>query len=186
LSGSGPGVPAGQVVLASQRYGRGLSIAFPVQDSWMWQMHVDIPLEDQTHEILWGQMLRWLVNDVPGQLTFSASAEPAAVGEAVTLRADVRDDAFRTVNNASVRAVIEAPDGSFRELPMDWTAQRDGEYRTSFIPDAAGLHRVRVEAERAEAVLASATLGLDVVTDQGEYFEAQMRAPLLRRIAEET
>ena len=29
-----------QVVLASQRYGRGKTLAFPVQDSWHWQMDV--------------------------------------------------------------------------------------------------------------------------------------------------
>src|SRR5690606_4653429 len=110
LTGSGPGVPAGPVVRASQRYGRGMAAGFPVQDSWMWQFHADIPLEDQTHETFWGQMLRWLVNDVPGQMTFSASAEPAAVGQAVSIRADLRDEAFRTVSDAVVTASVEAPD----------------------------------------------------------------------------
>ncbi|HEU4454825.1 MAG TPA: hypothetical protein VFR81_17295 [Longimicrobium sp.] len=186
LTGSGPGVPANQVVLASQRFGRGLSVSFPVQDSWMWQMHADIPLEDQTHEIFWGQMLRWLVNDVPGQLAFDATAEPAAVGEPVSVRVEVRDPAYRTIADAAVTASIEAPDGTVRELPMSWTAQRDGEYRTSFVPEATGLHRVRVRAERGDSLLVNGTLGLDAVDDQGEYFSAQMRAPLLRRIAEET
>ena len=186
LDGTGPGVPAGQVVLASQRYGRGMAIAFPVQDSWMWQFHADIPLEDQTHEVFWGQMLRWLVNDVPGQLSFSASAEPAATGEAVTVRADLRDEAFRTVSDAAVTAVVEAPDGTVRELPMDWTAQREGEYRTSFVPEALGLHRLRVDAAKGDSLVGTGTMGLDVVQDEGEYFAAQMRAPLLRRIADET
>ena len=27
-----------QVVLAFQRYGRGKALAFPIQDSWIWQM----------------------------------------------------------------------------------------------------------------------------------------------------
>ena len=39
-----------QIVLAYQRYGRGKAIAFPVQNSWVWQMHADIPVEDLTHE----------------------------------------------------------------------------------------------------------------------------------------
>ena len=54
-----------QVVLASQRYGRGKSIALPVQDSWLWQMHASMRLEDQTHENFWRQLLRWLVDGVP-------------------------------------------------------------------------------------------------------------------------
>lgn len=186
LTGSGPGVPSGQLVLASQRYGRGMSIAFPVQDSWMWQMHSEIPLEDQTHETFWGQMLRWLVNDVPGQLAFSASAEPAAVGQPVSIRADLRDEAFRTVNDAAVTATVEAPDGTVREIPMEWTAQREGEYRTSFVPQAQGLHEVRVTALKGDSVVGTGMMGLDALQDEGEYFGAQMRAPLLRRIADET
>jgi len=37
------------VVLAFQRYGAGKVLAFPVQDSWMWQMHADIAVDDMTH-----------------------------------------------------------------------------------------------------------------------------------------
>src|SRR5205814_1402534 len=33
-----------QVVLASQRYGRGKTIAFPVQDSWQWRMTPKLPV----------------------------------------------------------------------------------------------------------------------------------------------
>ena len=54
-----------QPVLAFQRYGRGKALALPVQDSWVWQMHASMPLEDMTHENLWRQLLRWLVDGVP-------------------------------------------------------------------------------------------------------------------------
>ena len=36
-----------RVVLAYERYGRGKALAFPVQDSWMWQMHATIRVEDR-------------------------------------------------------------------------------------------------------------------------------------------
>src|SRR5687767_9154388 len=35
------------VVLSSHQYGRGKAIAFTAQDSWQWQMHATIPLEDR-------------------------------------------------------------------------------------------------------------------------------------------
>lgn len=186
LGGSGPGVPSGQVVLAYQRYGRGMSVALPVQDTWTWQMHPDIPLEDQTHEIFWGQMLRWLVNEVPGRVDFTAAEEPAAVGRTVALRAELRDEAFRPVNDAVLQALVEAPDGSADTVTLGWAAQRDGEYRASFTPTAPGLHRVRLEAVRGDSVIASQVAGFAAAEDAGEYFGAEMRAPLLRRIAEET
>ena len=62
------------MVLAYQRYGAGKSLAFTVHDSWLWQMHADMPLEDMTHENLWRQLLRWLVSGVPGPVTVSVSS----------------------------------------------------------------------------------------------------------------
>jgi uncharacterized membrane protein len=186
LTGSGPAVPEGQVVLAAQRYGRGLVAALPVQDTWVWQMDAGIPLDDQTHETFWRQTLRWLVNGAPGQLVPTTSTERAAPREPVSLLAELRDAAYRTVNDASVEARVVGPDGRASELPLAWTAQRDGEYAARFVPARAGLHRVVVEARRGDSVLASDSLVLDASEGGAEYFDAGMRAPLLRRIAEET
>ncbi len=186
LLGSGPGVSEGQIVLASQRFGRGLALALPVQDTWLWQMHADIPLEDMTHEVLWRQIMRWMVNEVPDQLMITTSAEPAALSQTVQLQADLRDKDFFRINDANVTATIEAPDGSIADVPLRWTNRNDGEYSGAFIPSTTGLHRVRVQAVRGEDLVASASLALDAVEDNGEFFSAQMRAPLLRRIAEET
>jgi len=186
LTGTGPGVSEGQVVLAWQRYGRGMALALPVQDSWIWQMHADIPLEDETHETFWRQIMRWLVNEVPDQLTITASAEPAAINHAVDLRAELRDSAFHRINDAVVTASIESPSGATSELPLRWTNRADGEYMASFMPVEGGVHQIRLRAERAGEEIATSTLALDAAEDDGEFFSAQMRAPLLRRIAEET
>ena len=64
--------PEDLVVLAFQRYGAGKSMAFAVQDSWMWQMHADVPVEDLTHETFWRRLLRWLVDGVPDQVVARA------------------------------------------------------------------------------------------------------------------
>ena len=80
-----------QVVLAYQRYGRGKAIAFPVQDSWLWQMHADIPVEDMTHENYWRQLMRWLVDGVPDHVEAHTSADRVEAGETVTITADVVD-----------------------------------------------------------------------------------------------
>jgi uncharacterized membrane protein len=50
LAGAGEGLPGPQVVLAHQRYGRGKALAFTAQDSWIWQMHADVPADDLSHE----------------------------------------------------------------------------------------------------------------------------------------
>src|SRR5690606_23795894 len=117
LTGAGRGLPDGQVVLAHQRYGAGQALALVAQDSWMWQMHADIPLEDQTHERFWRQLLRWLVSDVPGPIRVATNTQRAAPGEPVEIVADVRDSGFHRVNDAAVVARIESPTGAAEQLP---------------------------------------------------------------------
>ena len=185
LTGSGPGVPNGQPVLAHQRYGRGQALAFAVQDSWTWQMHADIPLDDMTHETFWRQILRWLVSDVPTPVALT-TAERVAPGEPVGLVARVADDAYLAVNNGRVVAQVTAPSGRETQVPMGWTTGRDGEYRASFTPVESGTYEIRAEASHDGRLLGSDATHLDVGESTAEFFGAQMRAPLLRRIAEET
>jgi uncharacterized membrane protein len=173
-------------VLAVQSYGRGRAAAFIVQDSWLWQMHADVPIEDQSHEIFWRQLLRWLVSETPGRVSTTLSIDRAAPREPVTVRADVRDARHLGVNDAGVLATIVAPSGAERVVPLSWTVERDGEYLGSFTPEEPGRHEVRVVAgTRADTVVGSA-VPLEVAEPQEEFFGAEMRGSLLRRIAGET
>lgn len=186
LTGAGRGLPDGQVVLAHQRYGAGQALALVAQDSWMWQMHADIPLEDQTHERFWRQLLRWLVSDVPGPIRVATNTQRAAPGEPVEIVADVRDSGFHRVNDAAVVARIESPTGAAEQLPLAWSIARDGEFRGSFTPTEAGAYRVVVEAARGEEVLSADTVHVQATDGDDEFFAAHLRRPLLQRIAEET
>lgn len=174
-----------QVVLAWQRYGRGKAIAQTVQDSWLWQMHATMSLEDQTHENYWRQMLRWLVDDVPDTVDVHTVADRVEPGETVTLVADVVDPAFVELNDASVTAVVNAPDGE-QELPVQWSGERNGEYRASFTPEAEGVYSVRVTAVRAGKTIGSSAAHVRAVPSDAEYFDATMQAARLERIAGET
>jgi len=70
---------------------------------------------------------------------------------------------------------------------MEWGVDADGEYRAAFTPAEAGMHEIRVEArDAAGEVTESAPLFIDAAEPRDEYFSAAMRAPLLKRIAEET
>lgn len=175
-----------RVVLAYQRYGAGKALAFPVQDSWLWQMDASIPLEDQTHETFWRRLLRWVVEGVPDRVEVSLDRDRVDPGEAVRVTARVRDPRFVAVNDAAVRARLTDPSGQEAELRLDFVPGRDGEYGASFVPRAAGLHTVRVEAARGREAVGGADAYLRAGADAAEYFDAAQRAPLLKRIAEET
>jgi uncharacterized membrane protein len=186
LVGRGEALPAPQVVLAYQRYGAGKALAFTTQDSWLWQMHADVPLEDMTHENLWRQLLRWLISGVPGPVSVSLSPERAAPGSPVTVIATVTDETYLKVNDARVVAHVKDPSGEERTVPLEWAVGKDGEYRASFSTREKGRHEVRVEAARAGATLGAETAHVQVADLDAEYFGAEMRRPLLERIAEET
>lgn len=186
LNGTSSAGTGRQPVLAYQRFGRGKTVAFPVQDSWMWQMHADIPVEDMTHETFWRQLLRWLVNGVPGRVSVVASAENVAPGETAALRAEVADAMFRMANDAEAEMVVTSPSGARTELAMDRVAARDGEYAARFTPDETGVHEIRATARRGGETIASDPAFVRVAEPVDEYFDAAMRPAVLRRIASET
>ena len=174
------------VVLAFQRYGAGKALAFPVQDSWMWQMHVDIDVEDQTHETLWRRLLRWMVDGVPDQVEADVPAERVEVGEPLALGAEVDDANYEEVNTSQVSAWVTDPDDELFEVPMDWTADRDGEYRASLTPRKEGLYEVRVEAAQDGELIGSDTTWVRVAASDAEYYDSTRRTAFLERIAAET
>jgi uncharacterized membrane protein len=174
-----------QVVLAYQRYGRGKAIAFPVQDSWLWQMHADIPVEDMTHENYWRQLMRWMVDGVPDHVEAHTSADRVEAGETVTITADVVDPTFVEINDARAVAHVEGPKGIV-DVPMQWTGERSGEYRGTFVAPGEGLYTARVEATRGETALGTGVTQLRAAPGDAEYFDAGMNAARLQRIASDT
>ncbi|PYR59004.1 MAG: hypothetical protein DMF91_15875 [Acidobacteria bacterium] len=174
------------VVLTYQRYGRGKALAFPVQDSWMWRMDITMDVKDTTHRTFWRRLARWLVEGVPDHVVATTVQDRVDPGEAVPLTAQVVDSSYNDVNNARVVAHVTAPSGKTSDVPMDWSVTREGEYRGSFVPDEEGVYDIRVGALRDQKELGADDIHVRSSAGDGEYFDAAMRAPLLKRIAEET
>ena len=185
LNGTDEGGRA-QAVLAGQQYGRGKAVALTLQDTWQWQMHASISLEDQTHENYWRQMLRWLVDGAPGVVDVRATSDRVEPGEAVTLEATVVDPTYVELNDASVTARVVRPNGGTLDVPMQWTGERDGLYRASFVSTEAGTYEVAVDASRGAKVLGTSTHFVRAGASDAEYFDPTMHEGPLRRIAEET
>jgi len=189
---SGSTVPDGdsRVVLAHQRFGRGRAVVFPVQDSWLWQMHADIPVDDPTHETLWRQLLRWLVTDVPGRVRVQSSEESIDPGDPLVLTAEVEDERYLRVNGLRPTVRITDPTGLDVDVPMEWTVDQDGEYTAQYRPDQTGLYQVRVELPGDSTLAAgdrpAGTSYFHSGPTEREQFGAGMRRGLLERIADES
>jgi hypothetical protein len=193
-----------QPVLAYQRYGKGLSIALPIQDTRLWQMDPTTPVDDQTFVTFWRQLLRWLTSDVPNRITVASASDVTGVRDPVALTAEVADSAFVMRNDARVVAHLTAPSGATRDLPMEWAVDRDGEYRATFTPEEAGNYEVvaevdpgasaatgsaaRAAADTTRARRSDATyIRVNAASESSrEFVDAEMRASLLQRIARET
>jgi uncharacterized membrane protein len=178
----GSDVPA----LAFQRYGRGLAAVFGVQDSWLWQMHAAVPVEDQTHETLWRQLLRWLLEGVPDRVEVAATPARAGPGEPITIRARVADDGYLDVNDAQVTAHVTTPSGRRVDVPLEWTLREDGSYTGRLLAEEQGVYRLEAEARRGRDTTRSAPGSLLVDDHGADVEQAELRAPLLRRLADET
>ncbi|MBV6521564.1 MAG: hypothetical protein MNPFHGCM_01703 [Gemmatimonadaceae bacterium] len=168
-------------VFSFERFGRGKSAVFAVQDSWLWQMAEEVPIEDLSHETFWKQVLRWLVSDVPDRLEVIAPDE-SGPGEGIVVRAAVSDAAYLRANGASVQVTVNG--GS--PIPLEWAADRDGEYRTTVVPDGEGVQELRVRTVIGRDTLVSEPAYVRVASPMAEFFGAAMRPGLLRQVAEET
>jgi uncharacterized membrane protein len=186
LEGRSDAVREPLIVLAYQRYGRGKAVVLPVQDTWLWQMHADIPVDDLTHETFWRQLLRWLVADVPQHVTVTTGADRVERGSSLDITAEIADSGYLRVNGADVRVRIVAPDGAESTVPMEWSVERDGEYRTSFVPEQDGLYELRVDATRDGSPLGAAVSYVEAGDLDSELRDAEMQESALRRIADET
>ena len=181
-SGGVPDLP----VLAVQRFGRGTVAVLGVQDTWLWQMDAGIPLSDMTHETLWRQLLRWALDGAPERVEITASPARVGPGEPVTLRARVTDENFLEANDAAVIGRVVTPSGRRVEVPLAWTLRDDGTYEGRLIAEEAGMYRLDAEARRGRDTTRAAPAAL-LVDDRGADVEqAELRSPLLRRIAGET
>jgi hypothetical protein len=142
-------------------------------------------VEDMTHENYWRQLLRWLVDGVPDHVEMRTNTERVEAGETVTVTAAVVDPTFVEINDAHVVGRVTGPKGQL-EVPLQWTGEKSGEYRGTFVAADEGSYSVQAEATRAGKPLGTGAVQLRAAPGDAEYFDATMQEARLRRIAEET
>jgi uncharacterized membrane protein len=172
-------------LLTAHQFGRGKVIAFTAQDSWQWQMHASVPLEDQTHEQFWRQLIRWMVDGVSDAVDVRM-ADRVDPGDPVQLEASVADKSYVGLNDATVVAHVARPNGQTLNVPLQWTGERDGQYRGSFVSAEPGTYEVSVDATRGAEPVGSSTSYIRAIAGEAEYFDPTMHPGPLRRIADET
>lgn len=173
-------------IVATQRYGSGRSMSINTASTWRWQMMM--PSEDQTHETLWRQMLRWLTASSPERITIDLDREFYNVGDEVNVTVTVLDSEYQPQNDASLWLQTSDPQDQVTDNAMEWDIEEDGVYRSSFTVEQEGVFNLLVDVASADgesSTQSSEKQAAFVVTPSlREFTNAAQDVNLLSRIAE--
>src|SRR5262245_8117541 len=172
------------ILLAYQRYGRGRTMALTSGSTWRWQMEMDH--EDQTYELFWKQVLRWLVNTSPDPVMINSDKDTYLPGEPVRIYAEISNKKFERMNNAKVIAKVTNPDGITETIPLDWNGSQDGTYQTEINAGTPGIYRVEVEAAQGTENLGTNRTSFQVQDRPVEFYNASLDTRNLQSIAAST
>jgi hypothetical protein len=149
-------------------------------------MNPTTPLEDATHAVFWRQMLRWLLDEVPERVDLVIAPARVGPGEPVTLTVRVADADYLDVDDANAVVTVTPPAGEPYDVTLERLPREPGTYEGGFTPTLAGRYDLAARAQRfADTTFAPVTtmladtLGVDME-------RAELRTPLLERIAAET
>ena len=171
-------------LLITQKYGRGRTAVFATGGDWRWQMLQ--PVEDQSHEIFWRQLMRWLVSDTPNRVVTSVPRPVLYDDGHVHLRAEVRDTTYLPTSDAQVQARIVGPDGGAHSIDLHPDSLEQGVYSADWDGGLPGSYVAEITATRGQQ-----ELGRDVVTlrrEDGvaENFHLEQNRELLEKLSSQT
>ena len=167
-----------QPLLVTQPYGRGHSYLLATGGTWRWQM--SLPVADQRHETFWRQLLRGLVANTPDSFELSGTIR----GNKLVIRADVRDDHFKPLNDISVAAVVTQPGTETVTLKLLPDPDRAGSFQGELQPQQPGLLAVEAISSRGDEPLKTARMSIYNETGNAEYFSLRQNRALLQQLAD--
>jgi uncharacterized membrane protein len=176
--------PAGKhpsPLLVIENFGRGRTGVLATGGTWRWQMQQDV--KDMTDETFWQQLLRWLVQETPGQVLASTPRQVLSDETKVHLRAEFRDKTYQPVSNARVLGHVVGPDGLSESIAFTPQPLEEGVYTVDYSAPKVGSYLVEVTN--------SADTSRDVVMFRredgvAENFRTTQNKELLQKLSEQT
>jgi len=151
--------------LVAQRFGLGRSGALMIGDLWRWGLGDEAMQKDL--EKSWRQLVRWLVSDVPPQISVvpetSVSGDPAEVRLTVT----AHDDEFKPLDNATVQLTVRpirlasqanasnnTADTNYVQITAEPAATSPGTYEATYFAREAGAYSVEALVTQSDGKVA--------------------------------
>lgn len=171
-------------MLITENYGRGRTAISATGGTWRWQMSQ--PLEDQTHEEFWQQLLRWLVTDTPGRVVATIPNQMLLDDGRVQFSADVRDKNYLPATDAHVEAHILGPGGSAAQIEMTPDPNSPGVFHADWTADQTGSYLTEIVATRDKEELGRDVLNFARMDGVAENFHTEQNRDLLEKLSAET
>ncbi|MGH9680163.1 MAG: glutamine amidotransferase, partial [Candidatus Acidiferrales bacterium] len=171
-------------LLITENYGRGRTAVLATGGTWRWRMSQ--PLEDQTHEEFWQQLLRWLVGNTPGRVVASMPSQMLLDDGRVQISADVRDNNYLPASDAHVQANILGPRGTAAQVEMTPDPNSPGTYHADWTAEFPGTYLTEVIATRGKDELGRDVLNFARMDGVAENFHAGQNRELLEKLSSET
>jgi len=131
-------------LLSFQRYGKGTSYVLASSGTWRWQMQ--LPSEDQSHEVFWKQLLQSLTAAAIQRLQASTDKPVYLDDNRIKVLANYLDEEFEPISSADVIATLTAPDGSSKAVPLKPGTTTAGEYLAEVEADINGSWKLEITA----------------------------------------
>ncbi len=171
-------------LLSTQNYGRGRVALLATGGTWKWQMLQDS--KDTTHERFWQQLLRWLASDTRGRVTALTSSTVISDAAKVQLRADIRDNNYLPLADASAEARLIGPGGLADSVALLPDPQTPGQYSAEFQASEPGSYLAEIVARRGEQEIARDVTTFLREDGVAENFRTEQNRELLERLAAQT
>jgi uncharacterized membrane protein len=171
-------------LLATQRYGSGRSMSMNTASTWRWQMLMSA--EDESHERLWRQILRWLAQGALERVSINFDKPFYNAGDTVSVSVKVLDASYEPDNNASLWIQRTDPLGNAVDIAMEWDINQDGTYVSRFEASDEGVYRVLVDVASAvgSGLESEKTAAFVVTPSLREFNNAGRDTGMLSRIAD--
>ena len=171
-------------LLITQNYGRGRTAVLATGGTWRWQMSQ--PLEDQTHEEFWQQLLRWLVTDTPGRVVASVPNQMLFDDGRVHFSADVRDKNYLPAADAKVEAHVLGPGSTAAQIELSPNPNAPGTFQADWSADQPGSYLAEVVATRGAEEVGRDVLNFARMDGVAENFHTEQNRELLEKLSAQT
>ncbi|MDA1053986.1 MAG: glutamine amidotransferase [Planctomycetota bacterium] len=129
--------------LVVQRFGKGQAAALLIGDLWRWNLRRAEAGESDL-EKSWRQTIRWLVADVPGRVSVETRCDASDPSAPTELVVTVRDEKYRSLDNATVEVKVMTPAATEVVLPAEPSVEKAGTYVAVFSSRMTGPHHAEV------------------------------------------